>query len=85
MSDGHLKLDFSQRYLILESKICSQLVQYVIKKKIFLSPKGSQSQKKQKLSGQPDFCRQNFPDDVRKLRQFSNLRQMPGRGVFARS
>ena len=81
MSDDHLKLDFSQRYLILESKICSQLVQYVIKR----VPKGSQSQKKQKLSGQPDFCRKNFPDDVRKLRQFSNLRQMPGRDVFARS
>ena len=45
---------------------------------------GPQSQKKQKLSGQQDFCRKNFPDKARKLRKFSNLRQMRVKGVLAR-
>ena len=36
---------------------------------------GGQSQKKQKLSGQQDFCRKNFPDKALKLHKFSNLRQ----------
>ena len=40
-----------------------------------------QSHKKQKLSGQQDFCRKNFPD---KSRQFSNPRQMRIKGGFAR-
>ena len=44
-----------------------------------------QSQKKRKLSGQQDFCRKNFPDKARKLRQFSNSRQMPVKGGLARS
>ena len=46
---------------------------------------GAQSQKKQKLSGQQDFCCKNFPDKARKSRQLSNLRQMPVKGVLARS
>ena len=44
-----------------------------------------QSQKKRKLSGQQDICRLNFPDKARKLRQFSNSRQMSVKGVHARS
>ena len=32
----------------------------------------TQSKKKQKLSGQQDFCRKNFPDKARKSHQFSN-------------
>ena len=43
-----------------------------------------QSQQKRKLSGQQDFCRKNFPDKARKLRQFSNPRQMRIKGGFAR-
>ena len=31
------------------------------------------------------FCRKNFPDKARKSRQFSNSRQMPVKGVLARS
>ena len=31
-----------------------------------------------------DFCGKNFPDKARKLRQFSNLRQMHIKGGFAR-
>ena len=55
-----------------------------------LEPRGleiqkyGQSQKKQKLSGQQDFCRKNFPNKMRKLRQFSNLRQMRMKCGFAR-
>ena len=45
---------------------------------------GQQSQKKQKLSGQQDFCHKNFPDKARKSRQFSNPRQMRIKGDFAR-
>ena len=45
----------------------------------------TQSQKRQKLSGQQDFCRKNFPDKARKLRQFSNSQQMTVKGVLARS
>ena len=44
-----------------------------------------QSHKKQKLSGWQDFCRKNFPDKARKSHQFSNSRQMPVKGVLARS
>ena len=43
-----------------------------------------QSHKKQKLSGQQDFCRKNFPDKARKAHQFSNSRQMRIKGGFAR-
>ena len=43
-----------------------------------------QSHKKQKLSGQQDFCCKNFPDKARKSRQFSNSRQMRIKGGFAR-
>ena len=45
----------------------------------------TQSQKKRKLSGQQDICRLNFPDKARKLRKFSNSRQMSVKGVHARS
>ena len=31
----------------------------------------------------PDFCRKNFPDKMHKLRQFSNLRQIRVKSVFA--
>ena len=41
MSDDLIKLDLSQRYLILESKTFSLFVQFIIGTKIFLSPKGS--------------------------------------------
>ena len=41
MSDDLIKLDLSQRYLILESKTFSLFVQFVIGTQIFLSPKGS--------------------------------------------
>ena len=44
-----------------------------------------QSQKKLKLSRQQDLCVKNFPDKVRKSRQFSNSRQMPVKVVLARS
>jgi len=44
-----------------------------------------QSQKKRKISGQQDFCRKKFPEKARKSRQFLNLRQMPVKGVLARS
>ena len=44
-----------------------------------------QSQKKQKLSGQQDICRLNFPDEARKSRQFLNSQQMSVKGVHARS
>ena len=33
--------------------------------------------KKQKISGQQDFCHKNFPVKTRKLPQFSNSRQIP--------
>ena len=42
-----------------------------------------QSHKQQKLSGQRDFCRKNFPDETRKSRQFSNLQQISVKSVFA--
>ena len=41
----------------------------------------AQSHKKQKLSGQQDFCRKNFPDKTRKSCKFSNSRQMRVKGV----
>ena len=44
----------------------------------------NQSQKKQKLSRQQDFCCKNFPDKERKSRKFSNSRQMRVIGGFAR-
>ena len=44
----------------------------------------NQSQKKQKLSRQQDFCCKNFPDKERKSRKFSNSRQMRVIGGFTR-
>ena len=43
---------------------------------------GGQSQKKQKLSGQQDFCRKNFLDKARTLHEFSDSRQICVNGVL---
>ena len=43
-----------------------------------------QRPKKSELSGWQLSMRKNFPDEARKLRQFSNLRQMRIKGGFAR-